>query len=159
MDRGERQRSAGSRGVEQAPRATATATPTTMTTTTTTTLHSTTGRGRDEEGEVSSSKAVRFKPHRKDLRVCSPFSIDLNEEDGPARLFDAIGDGRIRAFIARCNYYDILVRSKRTNVWRAPEYVVDRIRKANNSGDCVFLYFSVHLTKYFQGTLHDVRQC
>lgn len=108
-------------------------------------------RNRVEEGEVSSLKMGTIKSFRKDSKPHTAFSIDLNEESGPSRLLEAIGTDKIRAFVARCNYYDILVRSKRTNTWRAPEYVVDRIRKANAFGDHVFLYFSVHLTKYFQG--------
>jgi hypothetical protein len=64
---------------------------------------------------------------------------------------ELLGNGSNRFFVARCNYYDMFVKTKRSNLWRAPEYVVDRIRKAAMTADKVLLFFSVHETNYFQG--------
>lgn len=56
-----------------------------------------------------------------------------------------------RYFIARCNYYDMFAKTRREAIWRAPEYIVERIRRAVGTCDRIVLFFSVHGTQYFQG--------
>jgi hypothetical protein len=85
-----------------------------------------------------------------DVKPTSLSTFDLSL--GGAKFTEAlVGNGENRFFVARCNYYDIFVKAKRAHMWKAPEYVVDRIRKAAASADKVLLLFSVHETKYFQG--------
>ncbi|PJF16852.1 hypothetical protein PSACC_03346 [Paramicrosporidium saccamoebae] len=88
-------------------------------------------------------------PVHHDVRPTSLSTFDLLL--GGVKFTEAlVGGGENRFFIARCNYYDIFVKAKRSALWKAPEYVVDRIRKAAASADKVLLFFSVHETKYFQ---------
>lgn len=106
-------------------------------------------RSRDEEGEIKQRK-VRRIPAGQDLSLSARPTVDVSED--PSLLLEGlVGAGESRFFVARCNYYDIFVKTKRSKIWRAPEYVVDRIRKASSTTDNILLFFTVHQTSYFQG--------
>jgi hypothetical protein len=105
---------------------------------------------RDEDGEIDNRKA-KYVPVGHDLSPPTKLAhLDISNS-GTSCVEALFGASNNRFFLARCNFYDIFVKTKRTSVWRAPEYVVDRMRQAAVTADNLILLFTVHNTGYFQG--------
>lgn len=109
---------------------------------------------RGEEAAAGSSAARTTGAHaqsrRRELRPDEDGEIQGAERSGGTTPSGG-SHPPTRYFVARCNYYDIFAKAKRSLLWRAPEYIVSRIKRANAVAENVLLFFSVHQTAYFQG--------
>lgn len=90
----------------------------------------------------------------RDHRRINPFPYSLAEI-----RYQFLEKKQCRSFVARCDYYDIFAKAKRSNIYRTPEYIAKRLRATLEGVDNVILFFTVHKTDYFQGiisSLHNI---
>lgn len=111
------------------------------------------GGSLQEEGEIRSREGEKAPPK------FTPIVFDIGSEQAqppqaqpqaPKLLSSSLGPAT-KYFIARCNYYDMFVKSKRDRIWRAPSYIIKRVEEALPKCERVWLLFSVHGSQYFQG--------
>ena len=110
------------------------------------------GSIKSEEGELPKAKTITpiiFDLHQKEQRQ----EAGRAAADRPVaiRMRNVDDTTSVRYFVARCNYYDMFVKSKWEGVWKAPSYIVNPIEAALESCDQAWLVFSVHGSQYYQG--------
>lgn len=102
-------------------------------------------------GSTARTTSLHTQSRRREPRPDEDGEIQGAERSGGTTPLGGGLHVPTRYFVARCNYYDIFAKAKRSLLWRAPEYIVSRIKRANSVADTVLLFFSVHQTAYFQG--------
>lgn len=117
--------------------------------------------GRDAHGRRDSERAPYSAPPvieaaRKEGPLEDKANGRSSEPKASSRfapiVFDLKLPERVRFFTARCNYYDIFVRSRKYGQWKVPLYVASPLRKAASEDNArIMILFHVTGTQYWQG--------
>jgi hypothetical protein len=101
--------------------------------------------------DLEESKGPKRAVKTPQPRAEEPKPEPKQQQQHPQQQIQQKQPEAIRYFVARCNYYDMFVKSKWEGSWKTPSYIVNPIEEALGSCDQAWLLFSVHGSQYYQG--------